>query len=64
MISHKKLVIHIVSYEFYYIQDRGCPAATLRVWPWTHERTPLELCGDSLEEHSQILSESNLMQAS
>ena len=45
-------------------QDRGCPAATLRVWPWTHERTPLELCGDSLEEHSQILSESNLMQAS
>jgi len=45
-------------------EDRGCPAATLRVWPWTHERTPLELCGDSLEEHSQILSESNLMQAS
>ena len=47
-----------------FIKDRGCPAATLRVWPWTHERTPLELCGDSLEEHSQILSESNLMQAS
>ena len=50
--------------EILFIKDRGCPAATLRVWPWTHERTPLELCGDSLEEHSQILSESNLMQAS
>jgi hypothetical protein len=45
-------------------EDRGCPAATLRVWPWTHERTPLELCGDDLGEHSQIISESNLMQAS
>ncbi len=54
----------ITSPLLFCLLDLGCPAATLRVWPWTHERTPLELCGDDLGEHSQIISESNLMQAS
>lgn len=45
-------------------EDRGCPAATLRVWPWTHERTPLELCGDNLDKHSQIESDTNIMMVS
>ena len=46
-------------------QDRGCPAATLRVWPWREgDKTPLELCGDALEHNSQILSETNLMRVS
>ena len=36
-------------------KDRGCPAATLRVWPWTErDKTPLELCGDNLEHNSQV----------
>merc|ERR1712203_437747 len=45
--------------------ERGCPSATLRVWPWNERnRTPLELCGDSLEQHSKITSETNLMRVS
>lgn len=45
--------------------DRGCPAATLRVWPWKErDKTPLELCGDNLEHNSQILSETNIMRVS
>ncbi|XP_059082755.1 cubilin-like isoform X2 [Tigriopus californicus] len=45
--------------------DRGCPAATLRVWPWKErDKTPLELCGDNLEHNSQLLSETNVMRIS
>lgn len=45
--------------------DRGCPAATLRVWKWREkDKTPLELCGDSLESNSQIVSETNVMRIS
>lgn len=45
--------------------ERGCPSAALRVWPWNERnRTPLELCGDSLEQHSKITSETNLMRVS
>ncbi|XP_071744912.1 LOW QUALITY PROTEIN: cubilin [Lepeophtheirus salmonis] len=45
--------------------DRGCPAATLRVWPWNQRnKTPLELCGDSLEHNTQILSETNMLRIS
>ena len=49
----------------HYFLDRGCPAATLRVWPWKErDKTPLELCGDNLEHNSQILSETNIMRVS
>jgi len=45
--------------------DRGCPSATLRVWPWREKgKTPLELCGDSLDMHKEITSETNLMRVS
>jgi len=45
--------------------DRGCPSATLRVWPWKEkDKTPLELCGDSLDQHTEITSQTNLMRVS
>jgi len=45
--------------------DRGCPAAALRVWPWaSNERTPIEMCGDTLDNYQQILSETNVMRMS
>ena len=45
--------------------ERGCPAAALRVWPWkTTEKTPIELCGDTLDTYKQILSETNVLQMS
>ena len=45
--------------------DRGCPAAALRVWPWENkQKTPIELCGDSLGKYEQILSETNVLQIS
>ena len=45
--------------------ERGCPAAALRVWPWkTTAKTPIELCGDTLDSYKQILSETNLLQLS
>ena len=53
---------------FYYVSfvsERGCPAAALRVWPWrTREKTPIELCGDTLDTYKQILSETNVLQLS
>jgi len=51
--------------KYFYLLERGCPSAALRVWPWNERnRTPLELCGDSLEQHSKITSETNLMRVS
>ena len=48
-----------------YFPERGCPAAALRVWPWkTTEKTPIELCGDTLDTYKQILSETNVLQMS
>ena len=48
-----------------FIADRGCPSATLRVWPWKEkDKTPLELCGDSLDQHTEITSQTNLMRVS
>ena len=55
-----------------YISERGCPAAALRVWPWENkEKTPIELCGDTLDScpgcvgnYKQILSETNVLQLS
>ena len=48
--------------------DRGCPAATLRVWPWNvRNKTPVELCGDSVtttDQYKEIKSETNLMRVS
>jgi len=45
--------------------ERGCPAAALRVWPWrTREKTPIELCGDTLDTYKQILSETNVLKLS
>ena len=46
--------------------ERGCPAAALRVWPWRtgQEKTPIELCGDTLDTYKQILSETNILQLS
>ena len=45
--------------------ERGCPAAALRVWPWrTTAKTPIELCGDTLDSYKQILSETNILQLS
>eukprot|EP00090_Calanus_glacialis_P014380 TRINITY_DN23170_c0_g1_i1.p1 TRINITY_DN23170_c0_g1~~TRINITY_DN23170_c0_g1_i1.p1 ORF type:complete len:870 (-),score=100.53 TRINITY_DN23170_c0_g1_i1:1263-3872(-) len=45
--------------------ERGCPAAALRVWPWENkEKTPIELCGDTLDSYKQILSETNVLQLS
>ena len=45
--------------------ERGCPAAALRVWPWrTTDKTPIELCGDTLDSYKQILSETNVLKLS
>jgi len=45
--------------------ERGCPAATLRVWPWQGiDRTPIELCGDDLDDYKQIISDSNVLRLS
>ena len=46
--------------------ERGCPAATLRIWPWMQgvHKAPIELCGDTLEHNVQIVSQSNIMKLS
>lgn len=45
--------------------ERGCPAAALRVWPWREtDKTPIELCGDTLDGYKQILSETNVLKLS
>jgi len=45
--------------------ERGCPAAALRVWPWKDvARTPIELCGDSLDQYKEIISDSNVLRLS
>jgi len=45
--------------------ERGCPGATLRVWPWRERnKTPVELCGDQLDQYSEITSETNQMKVS
>jgi len=45
--------------------ERGCPAAALRVWPWKDvARTPIELCGDKLDQYKQIISDSNVLRLS
>ena len=55
-------ILKIISHT---IAERGCPAAALRVWPWkTTEKTPIELCGDTLDTYKQILSETNVLQMS
>ena len=46
-------------------EERGCPGATLRVWPWKRtDKTPIELCGEQLDHNKQILSETNFIQLS
>ena len=53
------------SHKYFIVTERGCPAAALRVWPWkTTGKTPIELCGDTLDTYKQILSESNVLQLS
>ena len=53
------------NFKHHFILERGCPAAALRVWPWkTTEKTPIELCGDTLDTYKQILSETNVLQMS
>ena len=55
----------IFFYNISFLSERGCPAAALRVWPWrTREKTPIELCGDTLDTYKQILSETNVLQLS
>ena len=46
--------------------ERGCPAATLRIWPWMQgvHQAPIELCGDTLEHNVEIVSQSNVMKLS
>ena len=36
------------------------------MWPWRtgQEKTPIELCGDTLDTYKQILSETNILQLS
>ena len=48
------------------ILERGCPAATLRIWPWMQgvHQAPIELCGDTLEHNVEIVSQSNVMKLS
>ena len=61
----KELAVLTYLYIIFFPLERGCPSAALRVWPWNERnRTPLELCGDSLEQHSKITSETNLMRVS
>jgi hypothetical protein len=52
-----KIMLHLEIFEVEgKPSERGCPSATLRVWPWNERnRTPLELCGDSLEQHKKKL---------
>ena len=49
-----------------FISERGCPAATLRIWPWMQgvHQAPIELCGDTLEHNVEIVSQSNVMKLS
>ncbi|XP_023327852.1 dorsal-ventral patterning tolloid-like protein 1 isoform X2 [Eurytemora carolleeae] len=45
--------------------ERGCPAAALRVWPWKDvARTPIELCGDTLDQYKEIISDGHVMRLS
>ena len=46
--------------------ERGCPAATLRIWPFMQgvHKAPIELCGDTLEHNVEIVSQSNIMKLS
>ena len=52
--------------NIFFIKERGCPAAALRVWPWRtgQEKTPIELCGDTLDTYKEIISETNILQLS
>jgi len=61
-----KVLLHFTDFEVEGNPgDRGCPAAALRVWPWRDmARTPIELCGDTLDQYKEIISDTNVLRLS
>ena len=70
MVSHTSKILMssneiLIGFSWQLNLERGCPGATLRVWPWRERnKTPVELCGDQLDQYSEITSETNQMKVS
>ena len=70
MVSHTSKILMssneiLIGFSWHTNLERGCPGATLRVWPWRERnKTPVELCGDQLDQYSEITSETNQMKVS
>ena len=56
LVSHTSKILMssneiLIGFSWQLNLERGCPGATLRVWPWRERnKTPVELCGISLPD--------------